>query len=127
MNIRRIITAATLLATLTPALALAAPAALESGSFVTAAHETAGTATIYKLDNGSRLLRLTEFHTSNGPAVHVILGDPKSGKHIDLGDLKGNIGNQNYAIPQNVSLNDYHSVAIYCARFHVVFGSAQLK
>lgn len=126
MNFRRLLAAATLLATFTPAVAFAAPAALESGSFVTAAHETAGTATVYKLDNGARLLRLTAFHTSNGPAVHVILGDPK-GKHVDLGDLKGNIGNQNYAIPDNAVLSDYHSVAIYCARFHVVFGSAQLK
>lgn len=137
MKFHRIITAAAVLASLAvPALALAAPAALESGSFVAAAHDTAGTATIYKLDNGQRVLRLTNFHTSNGPKVHVILsstaqvksnGDVTSGKYIDLGDLKGNIGDQNYVIPAGASLSDFHSVSIYCQRFHVNFGSATLK
>lgn len=137
MKFQRIITAAAILTSLAvPALALAAPAALESGAFVAAAHDTAGTATIYKLENGQRILRLTNFHTSNGPAVHVYLssaaqvksnGDVTSGKYVDLGDLKGNIGNQNYVIPAGASLDDYHSVSIYCQRFHVNFGSAALK
>lgn len=137
MKLRRIITAAALLSAFAvPALAIAAPAALESGSFIAAAHDTAGTATIYKLDNGQRILRLTNFHTSNGPAVHVYLsstsqvksnGDVTTGKYVDLGDLKGNVGDQNYVIPAGASLGDYHSVSIYCQRFHVNFGSAALK
>jgi hypothetical protein len=93
---------------LLPGAASAAPVSLESGTFVAGIHPTAGTATIYKLDDGRRILRLTEFHTSNGPAVHVYLssareikgnGDVTSGKIVDLGDLKGNEGNQNYALP----------------------------
>jgi len=118
-----------------PALAMAEPTALESGSFVSGEHETAGNVTIYKLDNGDKVLRLTNFHTSNGPAVHVYLtsaakvssnGDVITGKYLDLGSLKGNIGDQNYPIPENVSLNDFHSVSIWCARFRVNFGAAQL-
>lgn len=103
---------------------------------VAAAHDTAGTVTIYRLDSGDRVLRLTDFHTSNGPDVHVYLtsaakvnsnGDVTSGKYLDLGTLKGNIGNQNYEIPANVDLNEFHSVSIWCARFHVNFGAAQLN
>ena len=118
-----------------PAIASAAPAALESGNLVAGAHDTAGTVTVYKLDNGDRLLRLTNFHTSNGPAVHIYLtsagkvnanGDVTSGKYLDLGSLKGNIGDQNYTIPSSVDLADYHSVSVWCARFHVNFGAAQL-
>ncbi len=137
MNPSRSTAALALLVSLSaPALVSAAPASLESGTLVAAAHDTAGTVTIYRLDRGDRVLRLTDFHTSNGPDVHVYLtsaakvnsnGDVTSGKYLDLGTLKGNIGNQNYEIPANVDLNEFHSVSIWCARFHVNFGAAQLN
>src|SRR5438445_4097182 len=50
-----------------------APAALASGRFHTNAHETKGLAAVYRLTDGNRVLRLTEFATSNGPDVHVYL------------------------------------------------------
>lgn len=137
MNPSRSIAALALLVSLSaPAFASAAPASLESGTLVAAAHDTAGTVTIYRLDSGDKVLRLTDFHTSNGPDVHVYLtsaakvnsnGDVTNGKYLDLGTLKGNIGNQNYEIPANVDLNEFHSVSIWCARFHVNFGAAQLN
>ncbi len=46
---------------------------LESGTFYGVMHPTAGTATIYRLGNGDRILRFTNFSTSNGPNVHVYL------------------------------------------------------
>jgi hypothetical protein len=46
--------------------------------------------------------------------------------YIDLGDLKGNIGEQNYEIPEGVDLSVYDTVAIWCVRFAVGFGSAEL-
>ncbi len=126
--------ALTIFAGLMPLAANAAPSALTSGAFVSGAHATTGSATIYKLDDGSRLLRLTNFETSNGPKVHVILADHaisgnnvENAKSFDLGDLKGNTGNQNYVIPANVNLADVKSVAIYCERFNVNFGAASLK
>ena len=136
MNITKLAAGAMALGLALPAIASAAPAALESGTLVAGAHDTAGTVTIYKLDNGNRLLRLTNFRTSNGPDVHIYLtsaekvnanGDVTGGKYLDLGSLKGNIGDQNYTIPTNVDLADYHSVSVWCARFHVNFGAAQLK
>jgi hypothetical protein len=130
----RIALGLSILSSFAPLAASAAPTSLETGAFVTGAHETTGTATIYKLDDGSRILRLANFSTSNGPKVHVILTDHavtgnnvEDAKSIDLGDLKGNTGNQNYAIPANVNLDDVKAVAIYCERFHVNFGSATLK
>ena len=133
-TITRAALALSLLATLAPLAATAAPAPVETGTFVSGAHTTTGTATIYKLDDGSRILHLANFSTSNGPKVHVILADHpilgndvENAKSIDLGDLKGNTGNQNYAIPADVTLTDVKSVAIYCERFHVNFGAATLK
>ena len=49
------------------------PQALAAGSFHKGAHETMGAATIYRLASGKRVLRLTNFATSNGPEVHVYL------------------------------------------------------
>ena len=113
-----------------------APAALLSGSFHSGAHETTGTASIYQLDGGKRVLRLTNFKTSNGPDVHVYLvaandatdnDSVKKAGFLDLGSLKGNEGDQNYDLPTNVDLTKYRAVTIWCARFNVNFGTAPVK
>jgi len=108
---------------------------LAKGDFRGLAHETKGAATIHQLADGRRLLRLTNFETSNGPDVHVYLvaaevakenATVKQAGFIDLGSLKGNKGDQNYEVPANVDLNKYKSVSIWCARFGVNFGAATL-
>ena len=89
------------------------PVKLVTGRFHTNAHETKGVATIYRLDDGRRALRLTEFSTSNGPDVRVYLvaasdvqkeGAAKQAGFVDLGPLKGNIGDQNYDVPEGLDL-----------------------
>ena len=108
---------------------------LASGQFHAGAHETKGTATIFQLGDGKRTLRLTNFETSNGPDVHVYLGAAADAKDndtvknagfVELGSLKGNIGDQNYDVPANVDLAKYRAVTIWCARFGVNFGTAPL-
>ncbi|HOZ58909.1 MAG TPA: DM13 domain-containing protein [Nakamurella multipartita] len=89
--------------------AAAEPVALASGTFVDGEHPTSGTATIFQLPDGSRVLRLENFSTSDGPDVDVALSDQSAGgddwgkyddsRYIGLGDLKGTDGNQNYPIP----------------------------
>ena len=110
--------------------------AIASGSFHGAAHETRGTATIYRLADGRRTLRLTRFETSNGPEVQVYLGAAPDAKDnetvtkagfVTLGAMKGNIGDQNYEIPDGVDLSKFHSVTIWCHRFGVNFGTAPLS
>jgi hypothetical protein len=105
------------------------------GSFRGVAHETRGTAVIYRLVDGKRILRLDDFKTSNGPDVHILLTKATDVKDdatvkregfLDLGSLKGNVGNQNYEIPADVNLADYNSVTIWCNRFNVNFGTASL-
>ena len=97
------------------------PIAVTKGNFKGLAHETKGLASIYQLADGKRTLRLTEFATSNGPDVHVYLvaaevekGNDvvKEAGFIDLGSIKGNIGDQNYDIPADVDLNKYRTVSI---------------
>jgi hypothetical protein len=97
-------------------------------------HQGSGNARIYLLPDGSHVLRLESFMVTNGPDLHVLLatgllptGQSDMGESIDLGKLKGNLGDQNYEIPLDVNPADYQSVVIYCQPFHVVFSVAQLQ
>jgi len=117
------------------AMAADEPVKLAGGRFHSNAHETNGLATIYRLPDGRRVLRLTQFATSNGPDVRVYLvaaGDvrdeaaAKQAGFVDLGALKGNIGDQNYDVPAGLDLSRYRAVSIWCRRFSVNFGAAPL-
>jgi hypothetical protein len=109
---------------------------LESGQFYSILHPTGGTATVYRLGNGTRILRLTSFSTSNGPDVHVYMvaaDDARDARtveragFVDLGVMKGNVGDQNYALDSDFDLAKYRAVSIWCKRFSVNFGAAALK
>jgi len=110
---------------------------LYTGLLVGNAHATSGRASIYQAPNGKRELRLTDFTTSNGPDVHVLLaqGADENLKQefvkgelnsLELGLLKANQGDQNYDLPDSADLSRYDAVVIYCERFHAVFGVAKL-
>ena len=119
---------------LPPTASPAGPVAERNGSFVSREHGTSGTATIYRLDDGRRVLRIEDLHTSNGPALFVYLSaNPAAGPegafddtYVDLGGLTGNIGDQNYEVPAGVDLSNYASVVIWCDRFDAAFGAADL-
>jgi hypothetical protein len=109
---------------------------LESGRFYSILHPTEGTATIYQLGDGTRVLRFTSFSTSNGPDVHVYMVAADDAKDaatvqkagfVDLGVIKGNIGDQNYTLGSDLDLAKYRAVSIWCKRFSVNFGAAALR
>ena len=109
---------------------------LAAGDFHSGAHETKGMAAVFQLADGKKTLRLTNFATSNGPDVHVYLVAAQDAKDndavtnagfLDLGTLKGNIGDQNYELPANADLAKYRAVTIWCKRFSVNFGTAPLN
>lgn len=112
----------------------AGPTALLSGMFSGADsfHQGSGTATLYELEDGSRIVRLEDFEVTNGPDLHVLAvpaANPTGREdivgYVDLGSLKGNIGSQNYDVPSD--LDDIGSIVIYCVPFHVLFASAPLN
>ncbi len=108
---------------------------LATGPFVSFEHETTGTASLIRLADGRTVVRLTNFKTSNGPDVKVWLSvnpaskakDARAAKYVNLGDLKGNVGNQNYDVPAAAAGETWNSVVIWCDRFSVPFGAANLK
>jgi hypothetical protein len=114
------------------------PQPLYSGRLEGKAHQTSGRATIYKSPDGKRYLRLTDFSTSNGPDVHIVLARSDEANRtqeivkgqldsVELGSIKGNQGDQNYDLPASVDLQKYNAAVVYCERFHAVFGLARLE
>jgi hypothetical protein len=109
-----------------------------TGRLAGRAHPTSGRASIYQAPGGKRDLRLTDFTTSNGPDVHVVLAQSSDNNlkqdfvkgqldDVELGLLKANQGDQNYDLPDSADLSRYDAVVIYCERFHAVFGVAKLE
>jgi Electron transfer DM13 len=115
-----------------PAAGTSAPAAVEvaRGRFRSHEHATTGEAAIVRLADGRRFLTLTSFETSPGPDLRVRLTpggsfDGGTDGAVDLGALKGNRGDQQYAIPHRVDAAG-GTVVIWCRAFSAPFGSARL-
>jgi hypothetical protein len=91
-------------------------------------HNAEGMAKVIRLDDASMILRLENFKATNGPDLYVYLAtDESASDFVDLGRLKGNIGNQNYEIPEGTDFSRYDTVLIWCKAFSVLFGSAELE
>ena len=102
-----------------------------SGEFIGAGdgiHDAQGTAYTIPIDDGSNVLRLENFQSTNGPDLFVYLATNENAlEFINLGALKANNGNQNYEIPDDTDLDKYGKVLIWCKSFSVLFGSADLS
>ncbi len=91
-------------------------------------HDAQGDAYTIPLEDGSNVLRLENFQSTNGPDLFVYLStDENASEFINLGALKANNGNQNYEIPDDTDLDKYNKVLIWCKSFSVLFGSAELS
>lgn len=113
------------------------PVRLASGQFIDAdaVHKGSGDALLYRLADGNHLVRLENFRATNGPALVVYLAehpgplsasDVTEAGFVSLGELKGNVGNQNYAVPAGTDISRYQSVVIWCELFGVLFSPAAL-
>jgi hypothetical protein len=111
-----------------------APAELARGEFMSRDHGTSGVARVLELADGRRIVRLEALDTDNGPDLYVYLtSNPASGDestfdddYVNLGRLKGNIGDQNYDLPEGTDLARFATVVIWCDRFDSAFGAADL-
>lgn len=128
--------AATATATPAPtAMPETGPAAVAMGMFMDADdfHRGSGSATMFRGPDGSHILRFEDFMVTNGPALSVLISKAEGitssenlGEYLDLGPLKGNVGNQNYQVPAGTDVGEYKTVVIYCVPFRVVFATAPL-
>ncbi|MFE7764392.1 DM13 domain-containing protein [Streptomyces sp. NPDC057438] len=118
--------------------AASGPVTVASGGLISHEHTTKGTAKLVRLADGTHVVRLEHLDTSNGPDLRVWLTDAPvkegragwhvfdDGAYVSLGKLKGNKGSQNYPLPDDVDPSEYTSVTIWCDRFDVSFGAAEL-
>ena len=110
---------------------------LRSGRLVTHEHETSGEVRLVRLADGRTQLVLKDLKTSDGPDVRVWLTDQRvdpadwhnfdDGRWVELGRIKGNAGNQVYDVPAGTDLGGLRSVSLWCKRFSVSFGAADLR
>ena len=108
------------------------------GDLVTHEHATSGEVQLIRLPNGQHQLVIRDLSTSDGPDLRVWLTDQTvlagsegwhvfdDGAHLELGRLKGNHGTQVYDVPAGTDVTMYRSVTIWCKRFSVSFGAAEL-
>jgi hypothetical protein len=113
----------------TAPVAPAQPVRVATGMFTgVEGHRVAGTANLIANPDGSHLLQFPDLDAENGPDLVVWLSvDGSSDDIVDLGELKGNIGNQEYVIPADVDVSRFNTAVIWCRRFSVGFGEAPLS
>ncbi|HVE46733.1 MAG TPA: DM13 domain-containing protein [Acidimicrobiales bacterium] len=112
----------------------AEPVELTRGSFISRDHGTEGVVRVLAFGDGRRIVRLEGLDTDNGPDLYLYLSPTTAGGdesafddgHLNLGRLKGNLGDQNYDLPAGADLARYRSVVIWCDRFNSAFGAADL-
>jgi electron transfer DM13 len=113
----------------TPSPSPSAPPVARSGSFHGADdfHFGRGTAHLLETEPGVFVVRLADFEVRNGPDLYVYLSPSADGyakPSVELGPLKADKGNQNYAIPPGVDPTAARSVVIWCKQFSVLFATA---
>ena len=98
-----------------------------TGDFIPSAHEVSGKALILDAPEG-KVLRFEDFETVNGPDLFIYLSsDLTNDDFIDLGEIKATKGNVNYILPENIDLEKYNKVLVWCRAFRVLFSYAKLK
>ena len=117
--------------------ALTGSQVLASGEFqeLDALHYGAGRATIYELIDSTRILRFENFSSARGGDVRVYLArDPQplsllqlGDDFLDLGRLKGSVGDQSYFLPADRDLSGYRSAVVFCRQFNVSITVATLR
>jgi electron transfer DM13 len=97
-------------------------------------HRGSGEVFLYKLEDGSHIVRLENFRVTNGPDLVVYLTnhpnptnatEVKAG-YLEIGQLKGNVGNQNYLVSSGTDISAFNSIVIWCDLFDVLFSPAAL-
>jgi len=100
---------------------------IAQGAFKPRAHEVEGKALFIEVD-GKQILRFEDFETINGPRLHIYLSsDVGDDDFIDLGKIKATRGNVNYELPENIDLEKYNKVLVWCVPFRVLFSYASLE
>ena len=109
---------------------------IAQGSFYKVGVRGEGTAKLFRLPDGKRILRFENFQTGENTDLFVWLSEVAKpansaqavgSPHIEISNLKSTIGSQNYEIPASIPTEKIKSVVIWCRRFTYAFGAAVLE
>ncbi|MBI2278689.1 MAG: DM13 domain-containing protein [Candidatus Brennerbacteria bacterium] len=102
---------------------------IRRGTFVSlAGHSAEGTATLVKIGEKHYVRFENDFRMTNGPDLFVHFGKNDAyAVEARLGALKGNVGGQNYEVPEGIDPTQYDEVWVWCRAFAVPFGMATLN
>lgn len=107
----------------------ATPTVLKRGDFSgLAGHNGEGAATLLAVDGKYYIRFENDFRVTNGPDLFVHFG--RNGQYASearIGELKGNVGGQNYEVPVGIDPLDYNEVWVWCRAFSIPFASAKLN
>ena len=93
-----------------------------------AGHNGEGTATLIRGDDGYYIRFEDDFRVTNGPDLYVYMGsNGEYNPDTEISELKGNVGSQNYKIPDSISVEENNEIWIWCKAFSVEFAKAELK
>ena len=95
-----------------------------------------GIATIYRMDDGKRVLRLDRFFVTRNADLEIRLSAAVSPKTTDeiakapfkvIAPLKATVGSMNYQIPQDVDMDQFGSLVIWCEITRNAYAAADIE
>ena len=107
-----------------------------SGSFYKVEVRGEGTAKLYRLADGRRILRFEGFATGENTDLFVWLSEATrpmnsatavNTPHVEIANLKSTLGNQNYEIPASVPTEKIRSIVIWCQPVAIAYAAAGLS
>ncbi len=119
-----------------------APATLASARLLGTAkvynvdREGQGTAKLYELPDGSRLIRLEDFFVSINSDLELRLSELPNPRSTDevvkapwklVAPLKATVGNMNYEVPRDVDVSQFNSIVIWCEITRNAYAAAAIE
>jgi hypothetical protein len=89
-----------------------------------------GNVEIYQTKDSNLVVKLSNFSSSNGPSLYVLLAqdvNPVKGRYQDLGKLQSTSGNQVYKISGQPDFTTNKYISIHCVAYDHLFGYSLLK
>ena len=106
-----------------------------SGSFYKVEVRGEGSAKLYRLPDGRRILRFENFQTGENTDLFVWLSEARrpmtsseavNTPYVEIANLKSTIGTQNYEIPASVPTDKIRSIVIWCQPVAIAYAAAGL-
>ena len=94
----------------------------------TPGHSASGAVRVINTPDEGAIVRYENYKGTNGPDLYVYLAkDLDATEFVSLGRAKGNVGNINYEVPNDIDLSEYKYVMTWCKAFGVLFDYSEIK